>query len=233
MNKKLEAFCFALIGGAVATVADIAVSAYAARKYERYLHDDNDDPNPGEDCAGVDNDLDAFEDIFQDEPENQQPQVDLAALQQIRNDAYQNGYSAGYSAGYNNGASTGQQQGYQAGYAAAASAAAEQVQDAYKEGKLDVYDALNPEGAAHGDAHVDTDADDDHPTVVIADTNGEACKSTVKNAQEQGYNVKEFDIRTVADADDKPADAVISESATDPKDHDTVELTEEDPGSKE
>lgn len=232
MNKKLEAFCFALIGGAVATVADIAVSAYAARKYERFLHDDNDDPNPGEDCAGVDNDLDAFEDIFQDAPEHQQPQVDLAALQQIRDDAYQNGYSAGYSAGYNNGASTGQQQGYQAGYAAAASAAAEQVQDAYKEGKLDVYDALNPEGAAHGDAHVDTDADDDHPTVVIADTNGEAYKDTVEIAKEQGYKVEAFDVRDVAGGDDKPADTANAETVSAAEETASAKSGEEKPESE-
>lgn len=186
MNENKKAIICALIGGAVVAAVDVAISAYAARKYERFLHDDkeheNDGLTPGADCDDVDNDPDAFEDIYQDAPDPKQPQVDLAALQQIRNDAYQNGYNVGYSTGYNAGSSTGQQHGYQAGYDAAATAVAEQVRDAYTEGKLDAYEALTTEEDSHDDANTDVD----HPTVVIADTDGKIDKRTMTSANDPG-----------------------------------------------
>lgn len=151
MSNTMKPLLYGLIGGVTVLAGSILYNKISEKKTKqgRVKSDVLDDSDELDfnifDTHQSDFDPEDASDFFSESSNHQSnPDIDMKALQQMRNDFFTSGYNAGkaeavqeYSRGYT--------EGVKYGYSIAQANAAQKIDDAYEEGKLDGLNANAPD----------------------------------------------------------------------------------------
>lgn len=144
MSNTVKPLLYGLIGGATALAGSLLYTKITKKTAKQGsdkagFSDDVDEPDFNIfDTQQSDFDPEDAADFFTESRNHQSnPDIDMNALQQIRNDAFNSGYNAGLHVANNREYNRGYDEGVRYGYSVAQANAAKDIDDAYVEGKLD------------------------------------------------------------------------------------------------
>lgn len=148
MSNPIKPFLYGLAGGAAVLASSILYNKIIEKKEEKKpeVSDDDDLDFNIFDTHQSDFDPEDAAEFFSDNSKTQpSPDIDMNALQQIRNDAFNSGYNAGLHVANSREYNRGYDEGVRYGYGIAQANAAKKIDDAYEEGRLDGLNANAPD----------------------------------------------------------------------------------------
>lgn len=142
MQNSVKPFLYGLIGGATVLAGNILYNKITTKTAKKGsdtpdVSDDDDLDFEIFDSNHGDYDPEDAAEFFGEEQTPPKPDIDMNALQQIRNDAFNSGYNAGLHVANNREYNRGYEEGVRYGYGIARADAAKDIDEAFEEGKIE------------------------------------------------------------------------------------------------